>query len=218
LANRKLQQILSDPQLLNSYSYARNNPITNSDPTGLISKAQIELLYNLLEIYSDYQLGKTTLDYASDSPGESVRERASDQAQFYLDSSLFGVGVAASVGFGLVGIGAALNAGGITLSVYDSYCTNHTCRNFAKPGDPTLKEIFEKTKPGSGSSSRAPVVAPNNSSNPSGNNQTQPQQSTSQGGGSNQKSFSAQIASIQAQINAIRTQINMLARQRAGSR
>ena len=34
LTGKTQQEILADPQLLNSYSYARNNPIINSDPTG----------------------------------------------------------------------------------------------------------------------------------------------------------------------------------------
>jgi RHS repeat-associated protein len=37
LANRPLRQILGDPQGLNSYSYAENNPITVKDPSGLTS-------------------------------------------------------------------------------------------------------------------------------------------------------------------------------------
>jgi len=35
------KQNLQDPQSLNSYSYAENNPITNKDPSGQISLAQI---------------------------------------------------------------------------------------------------------------------------------------------------------------------------------
>lgn len=34
LTGMNLQAVLSDPQLLNSYSYAKNNPILNSDPRG----------------------------------------------------------------------------------------------------------------------------------------------------------------------------------------
>jgi RHS repeat-associated protein len=37
LTSQELQTILSDPQNLNSYAYARNNPLQYSDPTGLYS-------------------------------------------------------------------------------------------------------------------------------------------------------------------------------------
>jgi hypothetical protein len=37
LANRNLKTILSDPQQLNSYSYAEDNPVTIKDPSGLIT-------------------------------------------------------------------------------------------------------------------------------------------------------------------------------------
>jgi RHS repeat-associated protein len=37
LAQRKLKDILADPQLLNSYSYAEDNPVTVKDPSGLIT-------------------------------------------------------------------------------------------------------------------------------------------------------------------------------------
>jgi RHS repeat-associated protein len=38
LAKRPLQQILSDPQSLNGYSYAEDNPISIKDPSGLMSQ------------------------------------------------------------------------------------------------------------------------------------------------------------------------------------
>src|SRR5262249_41816155 len=44
LANRPLQQILSDPQNLNSYSYAENNPVTIKDPSGLITSNAAAIL------------------------------------------------------------------------------------------------------------------------------------------------------------------------------
>ncbi len=34
LTGGKIQEILSDPQRMNAYSYSRNNPIVNSDPAG----------------------------------------------------------------------------------------------------------------------------------------------------------------------------------------
>ena len=37
LALQNQQRILSDPQKLNAYSYAKDNPITNKDPSGKIA-------------------------------------------------------------------------------------------------------------------------------------------------------------------------------------
>ena len=44
LANRPMQQILSDPQSLNSYSYAEDNPINIKDPSGLMSSNTATIL------------------------------------------------------------------------------------------------------------------------------------------------------------------------------
>jgi RHS repeat-associated protein len=66
LANRPLREILSDPQGLNSYSYAEDNPITIKDPTGLMSQqaqatlnAIVPLLGQLVNLLSQIvvQLG-----------------------------------------------------------------------------------------------------------------------------------------------------------------
>ena len=40
LINGHVQDILADPQLLNAYSYARDNPISRSDPSGKLSASQ----------------------------------------------------------------------------------------------------------------------------------------------------------------------------------
>jgi RHS repeat-associated protein len=54
------QQVLTDPQSLNSYSYANDNPITGSDPTGLaatkaqqiaVLKAQVTILTGIIGLY-----------------------------------------------------------------------------------------------------------------------------------------------------------------------
>ena len=112
-------KISTDPQMLNSYSYARGNPITNNDATGLISKGQVELFFKGLEIFSDYQTGQTAWDYSHNSPNEFVQEQINDRNQLYVDTSLFAVGLAVA---GTSLPGAALNASGIALSVYDEYC------------------------------------------------------------------------------------------------
>jgi RHS repeat-associated protein len=44
LANRSLVEILKDPQSLNSYSYANNNPISIKDPSGLIDSKTATVL------------------------------------------------------------------------------------------------------------------------------------------------------------------------------
>jgi hypothetical protein len=41
------QQVLTDPQSLNSYSYANGNPITKSDPN---DKFALPLIFGLLEL------------------------------------------------------------------------------------------------------------------------------------------------------------------------
>jgi RHS repeat-associated protein len=47
LTGSQLQSVLLDPQNLNAYAYARNNPIINTDPTGLFSLNPINLFsYN----------------------------------------------------------------------------------------------------------------------------------------------------------------------------
>jgi hypothetical protein len=66
LAKRPLQQILSDPQALNGYSYAEDNPISIKDPSGLMSQqtqatlnAIVPLLGQLVNLLSQIvvQLG-----------------------------------------------------------------------------------------------------------------------------------------------------------------
>jgi RHS repeat-associated protein len=54
------QQALTNPQSLNSYSYANDNPVTGSDPTGLaatkaqqiaVLKAQVTILQGIVGLY-----------------------------------------------------------------------------------------------------------------------------------------------------------------------
>lgn len=67
-----LPTVLSDPQNLNAYTYARNNPIINSDPSGLFSLNPINLFsYNTQvaignwanNLYQDHAAARLALDH-----------------------------------------------------------------------------------------------------------------------------------------------------------
>jgi len=50
-----LQKLLADPQLLNSYSYARNNPIVNKDPEGKYLESGFDVAMLGVSLYQFYQ-------------------------------------------------------------------------------------------------------------------------------------------------------------------
>lgn len=54
LTQREQYEILSDPQMLNSYSYARNNPIANKDPEGAWASVALQAA---IRIYGAFSLG-----------------------------------------------------------------------------------------------------------------------------------------------------------------
>src|SRR5262249_41945612 len=51
--------LLSDPQLLNSYSYARNNPITTKDPKGNFLIALVPAIELGAEVWGAYSMGSS---------------------------------------------------------------------------------------------------------------------------------------------------------------
>lgn len=59
---RPLELFLRDPQQLNTYGYARNNPIVNKDPGGDIIPLVLGLAYAGLSIYDAYSTGLTLTD------------------------------------------------------------------------------------------------------------------------------------------------------------
>jgi RHS repeat-associated protein len=55
--DQRTAQVLRDPQQLNSYSYARNNPIVLKDPDGKFIPLLVEALIYAMEAYGAYDLG-----------------------------------------------------------------------------------------------------------------------------------------------------------------
>jgi hypothetical protein len=76
-----LQQFLSDPQLMNSYGYARDNPIVNKDPTGeIIPLVAILAAYGLAQLAVDtYDAYNMNIKYSDvttpQQKGQSVHSR-----------------------------------------------------------------------------------------------------------------------------------------------
>ena len=109
---------------MNSYGYARDNPIVNSDPTGLYPGKSI---FRGLDLLGNFLFGRTVGDYFVTRPNEGPQELANDSAQFYVDGAMVGAG--AYVG-SLSPPGIALNVGGLSLYGLDTYCASKPCSNF----------------------------------------------------------------------------------------
>lgn len=103
LTGQQLQTVLADPQNLNAYAYARNNPIMNTDPDGLFSLNPINLFsYNTQVVIGNWANNL----YASNS----VARYALDHP--YQAGAAIGV-----VGGGLVAGGVVLAGGSITCGI-----------------------------------------------------------------------------------------------------
>jgi RHS repeat-associated protein len=205
------QRFLSDPQQLNSYSYGRDNPITQKDPAGNIVTEAADLVYKLFYLNT----GRTAFQsynslitgVANNSP-----EQSSEQAQFLFDSGSLGASSLALFYVGDPVMAAAIDVGGIILSVRDSVCSTHTCKDFSG-SQKTIGEILSTIPTGPMANPTLMPKANGGSSAPSGSSGNGPvsHAGTAQGGGSNggaSLSLAQQMASIQAQIQSIQAQIN----------
>jgi len=103
-----LQQFLADPQLMNSYGYARDNPVINKDPTGeIIPLVAIFAVYGVAQLSVDaYDAYNMNIKYSDVTTPQQKRQSAF-KAGF--DVFTMGVGgVAAKVG--LTGYDLALSS------------------------------------------------------------------------------------------------------------
>src|SRR5262249_33249028 len=76
ITNREPQEFLADPQLANSYSYGRDNPITQKDPEGKIVPIILGALavYGAAQTYVDYVNFQTVTTYPEQFSDTEIRD------------------------------------------------------------------------------------------------------------------------------------------------
>ena len=121
LSNQDQSQFLMDPQQMNSYSYANDNPMTKSDPNG---RQAVPIILAALEIYGYAQLSIDGYDFYQTNfkYGDvfSPQEKAQTNFKTGYDLLTLGAGsVAGKVGLPLAG--KALNVLGAGQDALDQY-------------------------------------------------------------------------------------------------
>lgn len=123
---QKLQGFLSDPQLLNSYAYAKNNPVTLADPEGEITPVLIALGFSPLGakiiagslfIAGGISTGIDLFEYGLTQKYQNAfddRQKSIAQGKAILSTAMFVVGFAAKAGEALL-----LEAGGLVLDIME---------------------------------------------------------------------------------------------------
>ena len=111
ITRQELQQLLADPQNLNSYAYARNNPLVYVDPTGEFSINPIGFLPQRTQVAIGNWVNNT-----------AANNRAFDYVtrEKWVAYTAGGIGFAAGAGAGILAGGAAL--GYTTLAQIGSSC------------------------------------------------------------------------------------------------
>jgi hypothetical protein len=215
LAQRDQQAYLSDPQRLNMYSYAKDNPIGNKDTSGLISEGEIEAVYKLLYANSGRETVNGGIDAFFGSPGQTPQEQASAQAQFRYDAGTFSVTTAAIYGLNLTGTGAVIDIGNVVLGGVDKYCSGHVCKNLSQSQNVTSAQILAgiptgpkadytlSNRPANGSPAGGPVWGQNpGASQASGN--------TKSGGGGGGNSSPSLIGIYQSVVALLTAYVSAL--------
>ena len=216
LAQRDQQAYLSDPQRLNTYSYAKDNPITSKDTSGLISESEIEAVYKLLYANSGRETVNSGVEAFFGGQDQSPQQQSSAQAQFRYDAGTFSVTTAAIYGLNLSGTGAVIDIGNVVLGGIDKYCAGHLCKNLNESQNVTAAQILANIPTGS----KVDYTLSNNSLNGSagggpvwGQKQSTSQSSgniKSRGGGSAGSSSSPLIGLYQSLVSVLSAYVRAL--------
>jgi len=121
LSNQDQSQFLMDPQQMNSYSYASDNPITKSDPNG---RQAVPIILVALEIYGYAQLSIDGYDFYQTNfkYGDVFSSEEIAQTNFKTGYDLLTLGAGSVAGkVGLPLAGKALNVLGAGQDTLDQY-------------------------------------------------------------------------------------------------
>jgi len=118
----KLQRFLSNPQEMNLYAYAGNNPLKFFDPDGLQAEAVAKAAHKILNYYKFYHTGKAIAE--SHDLGEVTAR---------LLGHVIGEKVGVGLGFALLGTNPELTPVDVLFIVYSGYlCGEITSEWFAE--------------------------------------------------------------------------------------
>jgi RHS repeat-associated protein len=213
LTQREQRQFLMDPQQMNSYAYARGNPIVMSDPQGLASKFGSSLFspsfpIATLEYFGFVSTLATANAYFSDAPkSPTTQNNLAAQLQFDVSTGVVAL-------FASTPQAAALAIGGVVLQGVDAYCAGNTCKDFSGAANSTPAAILSSMRPSPGT-----VPSPYNLNASTANSGAQAQRGN-QGGGSgviNSPAGAQFVSSLQSFVAALSAYVSSLS-QSSGSR
>ena len=141
LTQQQQNQFLTNPQQLNAYSYAGDNPLIAKDPSG--NSGVVDLIYGGLYVIGLANTTAAGINYGADQPNSS--QLASDRNQFYFD---FGTSMASTLPtLGVVAVSpeaaGGIDAGTLVLTGYDAYCGSHTCSNFSNSSSNAAEQVLQ---------------------------------------------------------------------------
>jgi RHS repeat-associated protein len=227
VTGRDQQEFLADPQLANSYSYGRDNPITQKDPNG--NTALDALVIQLFKGTSFAEGIATAGDKAADffqmygNPNFSATQQIGTAIDvgipltLTLVPSFSPVAIASTIWDVFVFTGEKITGRPASdAEAYVEALKEHPREGLKVPGI----NLAPAYRPGSSGSSDG-SIAPISGTGSNGRPQPQTYQGGIHGFGGSQSfnaQFAAQIASIQKQIQSIQSQINQISQSKTEKR